>query len=548
MLWLNISRLNLLYILIEVIIYGLLGPPFISASFITFILISYLVVLLFESSFFFYFYLRVRELESVWDNSSIHKLNTEKKSWSKTQIRRLKVGDLVLLKRNTVTPADLLIIDTSDNHFSDQILYTNERRVTGQNIMTTKRAIKNLRGKNQSKNQYEVLKHILPALEGQIEYEAPSDNVIDFTGHFKLNNDPQISKITHKNVLFCGTQLHTSWMIGMVLFTGQNTKILQMNISKQSKLERIIRDVKVSKTSKLINSIMLIYLVAGLVITAIYYTIDGLQDSGKGPNNMIMEFMLGSSNGFLNFLLVWQGPLTFVPQLTVMVYEICCFIFGIQIQRRSEKERLARIEAANKAIQEMTIYQGRKNNRKKSSKLTSIDSLNESLRQSSSGAELEGLYRGTQTSTVKGRKSHNLQGTVHNASLTPSQGLRSLRRGNSISAFSRTNNKRRSLTGIVEQSEFKPDASGVRVINYEGLPTLGGISHVVFDKTDTLTMSTMHVCQVATLDKIYKVDNESRLKELMDLYDSNPQAFEFEEDIEENKAKENSYYSEKSQE
>lgn len=547
MLWLNLSRLNLLYILIEVIIYGLLGPPFISPSFITFILISYLIVLLFESSFFFYFYLKVRELESVWDNSSIHKLNSEKKSWSKTQIRRLKVGDLVLLKRNTVTPADLLIIDTSDNHFSDQILYTNERRVTGQNIMTTKRAIKNLRGKNQSKNQYDVLKHILPALEGQIEYESPSDNVIDFTGHFKLNNDPQISKITHKNVLFCGTQLHTAWMIGMVLFTGQNTKILQMNISKQSKLERIIRDVKVSKTSKLINVIMLVYLSMGLIVTALYYIINGFQDKGKGPQQIIMDFMLGSSSGFLNFLLVWQGPLTFVPQLTVMLYEICCFIFGIRIQRRSERERLARIEAANKAIQEMTVYQGRKQNRKKSSKLTSIDSFNDSFRQSSSGAEVEGSNRGIQAFMSKGRK-NNIQGTVNNPSITPSQGLRSLRRGNSLSAFNRANMKRRSLTGIAQDAEFRPEDSGVRVINYEGLPTLGGISHVVFDKTDTLTMSTMHVCQLTTLDKIYKVDNESRLKELMDLYDSNPQAFEFEEDIEENKAKENSYYSEKSQE
>jgi magnesium-transporting ATPase (P-type) len=546
MLWLNISRLNLLYILIEVIIYGIVGPPYISASFIVFILIAYLSVLLFESSFFFYFYLKVRELESVWDNSSIHKLNMEKKSWSKTQIRRLKVGDLVLLKRNTVAPADLLIIDTSDNHFSDQILYTNERRVTGQNIMTTKRAIKNLRGKNQSKNQYEVLKHILPALEGHIEYEAPSDNVIDFTGYFKLNNDPQISKISHKNVLFCGTQLHTSWMIGMVLFTGQNTKILQMNLSKINKFERIIKEIKISRTSMLINKIMLVYLIFGLLITAVYYTVEGFRESAKEQHWLVMRFVLGSASGFANFLLVWQGPLTFVPQLSVMVYEICCFIFGLRIQRRSHRDRLARIEAANKAIKEVSVYQGRKASRKKSSKLTSIDSFNDSNRHSSSN-EGEGSNRLIANSFGKGRR-NNIQGTVNNSGINTNQGARGLRRGNSLAPASKTHMKRRSLTGIAEAIEFTKDEAEVRVINYEALPTLGAITHVVFDKTDTLTMSTMHVCQLTTVEKIYKVDNENRLKELMDLYDSNPQAFEFEEDIEENKAQENSYYSEKSQE
>ena len=81
------------------------------------------------------------------------------------------------------------------------------------------------------------------------------------------------------------------------------------------------------------------------------------------------------------------------------------------------------------------------------------------------------------------------------------------------------------------------------------LPDLGCITHVVFDKTDTLTMSTMHVCQIATCEKIYRFEgNETRLQELMSEYNQNPGKFEFEDDEEEKKAKENSYYSEKSQE
>lgn len=548
MLWLNISRLNLLYVVIEVIIYFIVGNDFISPSFIIFMLVSYFLILIIESSFFLYFYLKVRELESVWDNSSIHKLNIEKKTWMKTPIRQLQVGDLILLKRNTVAPADVLIIDTSENHFSDQILYTNERRVTGQNIMTTKRAVKNLRGKNQSKNQYEVLKHILPSLEGQIEYEAPSDNVSNFTGQFKLINDPQISRISHKNMLFCGTQLHTSWMIGLVLFTGQNTKILQMNMEKMSKFEKIIKEIKTSKTSQIINYLMAIYLILSIILTAIYYTLRFFRSKNMEVNDMLEEFVAGSTSRFIDFLLVWQGSLLFVPQFSVLLYEISCFVIGIQIQRRSSKERKLRMEAVTKSIQEMTVYVGRRFSRKKSSKLSSSDSFNLSENQRFSLSSDDRFL--SNPHVPRGRRSHTITGSTPpiNSLVAVQTGSRGLRRGNSVAGGSRVTSKKRSLTGFVEATDNDVDTRGIRVINYEALPCLGSITHVVFDKTDTLTMSTMHVCQISTIERIYKVENEQRLKELMDLYDSNPQAFEFEEDIEENKAQENSFYSEKSQE
>lgn len=47
----------------------------------------------------------------------------------------------------------------------------------------------------------------------------------NFSGNFKLSNDPKVMKITNENMIFCGSRLYTNWVIGFVLFNGVNTKI-----------------------------------------------------------------------------------------------------------------------------------------------------------------------------------------------------------------------------------------------------------------------------------------------------------------------------------
>ena len=166
-LWLNLSRFNLMYLLLELLLQVVSPAEYKSTPYIIFIAVTYALIVLLETAFFFYFYLKVKKMESIWDDSKIHRIKKSNGTWSKVQFRQLKVGDLVLLKHGTVAPADLLIIDTSDNHFSEQILNTNERRVTGCNKLTIKRAIKNMRSKNAStRNPHEAIKMLLPLLEG----------------------------------------------------------------------------------------------------------------------------------------------------------------------------------------------------------------------------------------------------------------------------------------------------------------------------------------------------------------------------------------------
>lgn len=534
MIWLNLSRLNFIYVIVQLILFCIAGSSYISTSYILVMLIFYGLILSIESSFFMYFYLKVRQMESIWDTSSINKVKPCTKTWTKAQVRQLRVGDLILLKRNTVSPADILVIDTSDSHFSDQILYTNERRVTGCNRMTTKRAVKNLRDKNVSKTDSEALKIILPTLDGNLEYEGPSDRVQNFTGTFKLNNDPQVSRISHRNILFCGTQLHTEWIIGIVLFTGQQTKIVQMNMVKWTRFERFQKEIKIARASLVINYLMLTMMCVSVVFTCLALLTEHMRRGLVQETEFINRFMAPGSYKIVNVAMIFQNVSLFVPQMMVIVYEVACFVVGMQIQSKTDKTEAPVNDTMDRVSNGKDVFLGRSSNRKRSSKVsneTLISSENSKRLSIDRGNRLltGGRYkRGSQLTLNKDPNAHQNASTV---------------------VFPKADQKKLNSSHNIGSTDKTPSKSNMmKVINYESLPSLGNISHVVFDKTDTLTMSTMHVCQISTSDRIYNVESESRLNDLMQLYLDNPQEFEFQEDLEENKAKENSYYSEKSQE
>jgi magnesium-transporting ATPase (P-type) len=520
------------------VIYALIGKYYITKAYICYLIGTYLFIIAFETCSFFYFYFKVKKMEDIWDKSSIHKIKKSSSSWVNVQFRTLKVGDLIYLKHGTVAPADILIIDTSDTHFSEQILSSNERRVTGCNKLTIKRAIKNLRNKTGIRNPHECIKYLLPLLEGQMEYEPPSERVVHFSGIFKLNNDPQVSKITHKNMIFCGTQLQTSWMIGIVMFTGQQTKIMQMNLLRWTAFQRFRKETKVGQISKVINWILLLYIGVGIMITLLYVVQISFESVEKETSMLIEEFYVGSKfQRFFKVLMIWHSTLMYVPHLIVLVYEFTGFFFGISIQRTQELEIAEKVEAATLAIASTTQFQGRRSYKKKSTRNKSSETL-----EPRGSAITQGSSVNTPDPVRTGIGGHRFR--RGRGEITGNSG----HRGFKSTGLANTSQKRSLKSDVSTDSASAAEMRHIKVINYEALPDLGKVNHVVFDKTDTLTLSTMHVCQIATCTNVYTVEGEAKLKELMDLFTTNADLFEFEEDEEAKRLKENSFYSEKSQE
>jgi hypothetical protein len=110
----------------------------------------------------------------------------------------------------------------------------------------------------------------------------------------------------------------------------------------------------------------------------------------------------------------------------------------------------------------------------------------------------------------------------------------------STGRFDRKSDKRSSLIFS------NKDENRIKVIQPSVLTDLGDINHAIFDKTDTLTLSTIEIVQLASSTKLYNLD----IKTLFQMYREvkrDPTKYQRMEDLEEvMKQKEDDNYSEKS--
>ncbi len=167
---------------------------------------------------------RLSGLEKIWNHKKVQSLKRNKlkqRRFHEKSSDQIKVGDLVLLKSNSTSPFDILILDTSEQKHDDKITHVSERRLNGQRGVLVKKSIKNLNPQSKSmKNGLSVAKKdalvkynldsTLQILKGQIEYDSPNRGINDFSGNFKLSNDPKVMKFSQENMVFCGSRVYNS--------------------------------------------------------------------------------------------------------------------------------------------------------------------------------------------------------------------------------------------------------------------------------------------------------------------------------------------------
>ena len=88
--------------------------------------------------------------------------------------------------------------------------------------------------------------------QGKVWCEPPNDQIYKYEGLIKTPTGQKIP-LSHENLLLRGSSLrNTDWIIGVVTYTGQDTRIMRNSVrSKQkfSKLEKMIAKSIYSKLS-----------------------------------------------------------------------------------------------------------------------------------------------------------------------------------------------------------------------------------------------------------------------------------------------------------
>ncbi|KAI8331238.1 hypothetical protein BC941DRAFT_439399 [Chlamydoabsidia padenii] len=184
--------------------------------------------------------------------------------WKRTLWQDLNVGDFVYLRDDDPVPADLVILSTSE---PDGLCYVETQNLDGETNLKIKRGLQATSDINRPED--------CDGSSFYIESEPPHANLYSYNGVLKWkismadqldNSDddddiykdqftkqqdgPPISDVLHEkteaitssSVLLRGCVLrNTDWVIGMVLFTGNETKIMLNSgktPSKRSKMEK----------------------------------------------------------------------------------------------------------------------------------------------------------------------------------------------------------------------------------------------------------------------------------------------------------------------
>ena len=157
--------------------------------------------------------------------------------------KNIVVGDFVRIYNDDEFPADIIILSSSD---PDGACYVETKNLDGETNLKVRQALRS--GRN--------LKHARDCERAQfrVESEPPQANLYKYGGVLKWqqklpgypDEDPaeMLESLTIDNMLLRGCNLrNTDWVLGVVVFTGHDTKIMMNAGITPSKRARIAREL-----------------------------------------------------------------------------------------------------------------------------------------------------------------------------------------------------------------------------------------------------------------------------------------------------------------
>ena len=149
------------------------------------------------------------------------------------------MGSLIILNIDETCPADIILLDSSYVQNKESICFIDTHLVTGAVDVQLRKA-SFLTQSNKSSLQSSP--PALLQLSLKLEYLQPNPQINSFVGYLKRLRDPKIERLSNDNFIPQGSILKKAkWVIGMVVYVGKDTKIMQntrLNFHKSSFLEK----------------------------------------------------------------------------------------------------------------------------------------------------------------------------------------------------------------------------------------------------------------------------------------------------------------------
>ncbi|KAJ7444617.1 phospholipid-transporting ATPase 1 [Mycena galericulata] len=223
--------------------------------------------------------------------------------WERTLWKKLEVGDIVLLRDNDQVPADIVVLATSD---PDGNCYLETKNLDGETNLKVRKSLPATRGMSCAEEEVQRARFVLDS-------EAPSQNLYLYHGVLRyrdfsnvnsdfgsvhargVNNEypgnngngnsgvpeERAEPVSINELLLRGCALrNTAWVVGLVVFTGEDTKIVLNGGETPSKRSKIERETNFNVA---VNFGVLLLM---CIIVAIF---NGLQDAQGATSERLFE-------------------------------------------------------------------------------------------------------------------------------------------------------------------------------------------------------------------------------------------------------------------
>ncbi|PHH68952.1 hypothetical protein CDD82_166 [Ophiocordyceps australis] len=226
--------------------------------------------------------------------------------------KSLQVGDFVRIYNDDELPADVIILSTSD---PDGACYVETKNLDGETNLKVRQALRCGRS----------LKHARDCerAEFRIDSEAPQPNLYKYNGNVQWrqpvpgypNDEAQEMKepITIDNLLLRGCNLrNTEWVLGVVIFTGHDTKIMMNAGITPSKRARIAREMNFNVICNF--GILLIMCLLSAII-------NGVAWAKTDASSHYFDFgSIGGSPPTSGFITFWAAIIVFQNLVPISLY------------------------------------------------------------------------------------------------------------------------------------------------------------------------------------------------------------------------------------
>ncbi|KAM0812980.1 putative Phospholipid-transporting ATPase [Seiridium cardinale] len=222
--------------------------------------------------------------------------------------KNVQVGDFVRLYNDDELPADIIVLSTSD---PDGACYVETKNLDGETNLKVRTALRCGR----------TLRHARDCekAEFSIESEAPQPNLYKYNGAINWTQDVHGSAkemsepISIDNVLLRGCNLrNTDWVLGIVVFTGHDTKIMMNAGITPSKRARIARELNFNVICNF--GILLIMCLVSAIVNGIAW---GKSDASQA----YFDFgSIGGTAGLTGFITFWAAVIVFQNLIPISLY------------------------------------------------------------------------------------------------------------------------------------------------------------------------------------------------------------------------------------